>query len=505
MIKRLLYLILICFFMGCQHEDKARVRQVNGSQLAKVQCTGCHSYPEPHLLPKQTWKTHVLPRMGYFLGFYPNASTRKEMLGKGLAAERVLKSGLFPDKPIMDSLSWVKIQEFYISKAPQAIDSVKKYEITPESGLFNPIIPRLKLSPPSTTLLSIDSKSKSIYLGDANSQGFYQLTPNGDLEKAAKVNEGAVWMERLANGQLILVMGSFSPTDNPTGFLMWLPDDQPPKVLIDSLCRPVHFSHADINGDGRKDFVIGEFGKWTGRLAWWEQLQDGSFKAHDLRSSPGATKVYVRDLNRDQLPDIVALFGQGNESIRAYLNLGEGQFQEKTLLSFPSSFGSSSFQFYDWDKDGLEDILYTAGDNADYPPVNKPYHGVYLYKNNGDMTFEQVFHLPQHGAYSAVPADFDLDGDIDLASISFFPDFQNQPEESFLFWENVGNNQFQPVALPNPTAGRWIVLADGDMDQDGDIDLAIGSLTFEVIPKMGLVEQWVNTGIPYLLLENTTR
>ncbi len=313
-------------------------------------------------------------------------------------------------------------------------------------------------------------------------------------------------MERDAFGQFILVMGSFSPTDNPGGFLMYLPDrNEPPRVLIDQLRRPVHFSKADLNADGRPDFVICEFGKWAGRLAWWEQNENGAFQVHQLSSLTGATKAFVRDLNEDGLPDILALFGQGNESIRAFINLGDEEFREQTLLSFPATYGSSFMRLVDWDGDGLEDILYAAGDNADYPPVLKPYHGLYLFRNEGNFRYKKLFHLPQNGAYAAVPADFDLDGDLDLAAISFFPDFPNRPEEAFLLWENQGQDRFEAHALPRMPLGRWIVMTEGDADGEGDLDLALGSLTFEVIPKMGLIEKWVQQGIPYVVLENQTR
>ena len=41
-----------------------------------------------------------------------------------------------------------------------------------------------------------------------------------------------------------------------------------------------------------------------------------------------------------------------------------------------------------------------------------------------------------------------------------------------------------------------------DFDQDGDIDLLLGSLAFEVVPPMGLVDKWVEKGLPFVLLEN---
>ena len=99
-------------------------------------------------------------------------------------------------------------------------------------------------------------------------------------------------------------MGSFSPTDAPTGLLLSLPlqPNEKPTVLLKDLQRPVHSAFADLNSDGREDIITGEFGKWTGQLSWWEGAEDGTYAKHILRAQPGATRVYVRDLNDDQHP-----------------------------------------------------------------------------------------------------------------------------------------------------------------------------------------------------------
>lgn len=135
----------------------------------------------------------------------------------------------------------------------------------------------------------------------------------------------------------------------------------------------------------------------------------------------------------------------------------------------------------------------------------KPFHGVYVFTNDGDNQFEQAFFYHLNGAYGAIPRDFDLDGDIDIAAISFFPDWKNSPEEGFVYLENQGDYNYSASTFPAVNKGRWIVMDAADYDQDGDEDLVLGSLAFEVIPKMGLVEQWVRDGIPYILLENQTK
>jgi hypothetical protein len=45
-----------------------------------------------------------------------------------------------------------------------------------------------------------------------------------------------------------------------------------------------------------------------------------------------------------------------------------------------------------------------------------------------------------------------------------------------------------------------------DYDTDGDLDIIIGALAFEVIPaNTGMVDKWVKNGIPFVVLENTIR
>ncbi len=198
----------------------------------------------------------------------------------------------------------------------------------------------------------------------------------------------------------------------------------------------------------------------------------------------------------------MTLFGQAAEGIYAFIQQEDGSFREEKWLEFPASYGSSYFELLDMDLDGDLDILYTNGDNADYTPILKPYHGIRYFENNGQNEFEESFFYPLHGAYKAKPADYDGDGDLDIAAISFFPDFENHIEEGFVYLENDGANNYTAYSFPDVGEGRWITMDAGDIDQDGDLDILIGSLAFEVIPDGGLVEKWTNSGVPFIILEN---
>ena len=143
-------------------------------------------------------------------------------------------------------------------------------------------------------------------------------------------------------------------------------------------------------------------------------------KEHILLALPGARRVEIRDVNHDKKPDIVVLMAQARESIHIFYNLGKGQFREKLVLQFPPVYGVSYFEFVDFNKDGALDILLTNGDNWDYSAISKNYHGIRLFLNDGKDNFKEAWFYPLYGTSKAVAKDFDGDGDIDIAAISFY-------------------------------------------------------------------------------------
>lgn len=151
-------------------------------------------------------------------------------------------------------------------------------------------------------------------------------------------------------------------------------------------------------------------------------------------------------------------------------------------MRFPPVYGSSYFELTDIDQDGDEDLIYTNGDNADYSYALKPYHGLRIYLNDGHFRFKQAWFYPLFGATQSQTGDFDGDGDIDLVTIAFFPDFAQKPLENFVYFENKGNLKFTPHTSAGSGQGRWLTMKAADVDLDGDLDVLLGSFSRSVSP-----------------------
>lgn len=410
----------------------------------------------------------------------------------------------------MNDVEWQEIIDYYTATSPDSLPGQSRaYPIADGLSLFKVRTPDWRLPMPAMTLVKIDTSvvGRSLLAYDIHAQHLYHISPGLQILDSFPVKGGLVDLLPWDSGWMACNIGVLNPNNGKFGKLERASKEADGKLWVDTTSlltgfqRPVQLAQADLNQDGKPDIVICEFGNLTGALSWLENKGNGAFVRHVIRAVPGAIRVSVGDFNHDGLVDIMALFAQGDEGIFLFTNKGGGRFEQRSLLRFPPSYGSTYFEMDDMNKDGYPDIVYVCGDNADFSRVLKPYHGVYVFLNDGHYNFTQRYFFPINGCYKAIARDFDGDGDLDIATISFFPDTDHQPEEGFVYLENRGNFDFKPYSLPAATQGKWLTMDAGDIDGDGRPDLVLGNFSYYAkVTKAGVD---FTKGPPFIVLMNT--
>jgi len=459
--------------------------KIPGRAEAIRYCQTCHIFAEPDLLDKGTLRNFILPFLAERLGVpagtadLPQNPIAKQHDPKAL--EVLTKAGVYSKYPLLPLDAWPKIVAYYLHAAPEeALPQAKKDRVRQSLPQFEVFKPDYRTPMPFTTLVAIDAQKGWIYTGDSAENSLAVLDGNGKvLQKIASI-PSPVAIDLRTEEAWITSIGSVFPSDNPQGKLLVLKKDQgkltvPPQEILTGLARPTFTGYADLNDDGLEDIVMSGFGYMVGHFSWLEQIAKGQYREHMLNKEPGAISSAVHDFNRDGLPDIAVLMGQAREGVFIYYNLGGGKFAESYEIQWPPSYGAAHMSLVDFNGDGAMDFITANGDNADYTPFAKRYHGVRIYINDGENRFDEAFFYPLNGAYKALPVDFDGDGDLDIAAICFFPDYEKAPEESFVYLENSGEMGFIAHSFPEAIDARWLTMDAGDIDGDGDEDLVLGA------------------------------
>lgn len=482
------------------HASVPDERIAQGEVLATKYCAACHMLPSPDLLDAGSWEKGVLPQMGPRLGIFEYGQQRYPNNSHDPNVGR----DFYPSEPLLSAEEWGAVIDYYTALAPDSLphqhrDQPLREDLTD----FAVVAPAMRdKTPAATCLIRYDSGTHQVLTSDilrhavdwwdvsglargAGWEGIGALGRGGGdgaakMRRTAAISGAVVDLASDQGGYTACNIGVFAPNNAKAGHIDRLsgagrglmPGDTP---VYNGLMRPVSLAAADLNGDGAIDWVVCEFGFIKGELSWLENKGGGRYEKHILRAVPGAIRVVVQDYNHDGLPDLWVLFAQGDEGIFLYTNKGHGQFAEQRILTFPPCYGSTYFELDDFNRDGHPDILYTCGDNGDFSTVLKPYHGVYIFQNDGHEHFTQRYFFPMNGCYRAMARDFDGDGDPDIACIAYFADFRSQPDEGFVYLENRGDGQFMPHTVAAARCGRWITMDVADIDGDGRPDILLAN------------------------------
>src|SRR5262249_9237960 len=153
-------------------------------------------------------------------------------------------------------------------------------------------------------------------------------------------------------------------------------------------------------------------------------------------------------------------------------NEGGGRFRKEIIYTAAHpGIGCNGIQLVDLDGDGKVDVLLSNGDSLDAPYLLKPYHGLTWLENQGRYPFTPHRLADCYGAGSPVAADFDGNGLLDVALVTFLPGEyfpQRVPLglEAVVLLEQVAPGKFVRHALEVEVCDH-LTCAAGDLDGNG--------------------------------------
>lgn len=461
-------------------------------------CGACHPTPQPNQFSRSLWRKEV--ELGYRLYFESD------------------RTGL--PVPVMS-----EVIAFYERRAPAELPPVMSYEATDPSGLVLqaqavldgpadqvPAVANIKWvalrENTAPVLLTTDMRSGQILIHEPQH-------PSNTPRQLAKLNHPCHIEPCDLDGDgkrdfVVADLGSYLPADHADGRVIWLrgrpdTDEFDSFVLADQMGRVADVRPGDFNGDSQPDLVVAEFGwRQTGRLRLLlnQGLHEGipRFENRIIDPRHGAIHVPIWDANQDGRLDFAAVFSQEHEVVEIFLGDGAGGFRaERIFAGGMPSYGSSGLSLVDLDLDGDQDLLYTNGDMFD-DHLLRNYHAVHWLENRGSQGWETHELVSMPAAHCARAADMDGDGDLDVVASAFMPQAVADANPginlaSLLWIEQQSPGKWIPHVLELGSC-RYASLEVADFDGDGDPDLAAGNYTTNTTPTSETHTIWWNNRSP---------
>ncbi|MCP3982060.1 MAG: hypothetical protein GY716_22370 [bacterium] len=243
----------------------------------------------------------------------------------------------------------------------------------------------------------------------------------------------------------------------------------------------------DMDGDGDLDLVSASAS--DDKIAWYDNADGlGGFgtKTEVGTSADFARAVFAGDLDGDGDPDLLSA-SENDDAIAWYENQGASWLATDITTGAD---GAASVFAADLDGDGDLDAL-AASENDDK---------VAWHRNNGGASTWTEFVITQDpdgaggsegeadGVYTAIAADLDLDGDLDVISASL-------NDDKVAWYPNDGTGIFGAQQSITLSAVQAVRLDVADMDADGDLDVLCASFGDDTVawyenPLVGSLVVW---------------
>lgn len=507
-----------------------------GKELVNMHCVRCHLAPEPTDVSRELWPK-VLASMGLYLGFagdeLPDFLTAR-LVEKPFAeynVEKTLVDTLGNEHritsfkpfvlttPLMSESDWLSIRNYFVENAVPMAQMFLPQPEHPVLEGFTPNFPALDIEPNGlvfTTL--VDEDKQRLYVGRAVWNIRIDAAEKPDDLLALDLKTG----KRIGYTEL-----PTEPTDlelTETGFRLSQHGEMPiqegngqatitdwtgfgsgevrTRMLVNGMHRITQHHTQDLNGDGLDDIVATMFGDGNqgsggGRFSIFWQTEDfaelwedapaqipngpmaGGLRETVLVERAGMISSQISDFNNDGAPDIALLTAQAAQDVMLFVNDGKGAFTPMIVKQYTPSFGGNSIYADDMDGDGLTDLVVINGDFSTKLPTDgftqpKTYHGLRIFRNNGDLTFTERYFYAMHGALKSAITDYDGDGDPDIALIAQYPRWEWEAPHTFVYLENRGSLEFRPSSLAPEYFGVWTSIEAADVNDDDKPDIVLG-------------------------------
>ena len=476
-----------------------------GFALSQKLCVGCHLAPIPMQLPRKAWP-FALTWMSNYLGYTNHYGSFVGIVG----------TARIPSEPAVTEAELQSLAEYFQVYSKTEVE-LREERLSPEQGnLFVSRVPtQVGIHPAGLiSLVKVDEARDQIFLGWANENRLQCYSRNFDLLYELRTPSEPAVCEPVDGGFRYSVFGHllFDHSEGQIIYVIVSEDGkQISKTIVQGWPRLADHLSRDVDGDGYEDLVVVGFGGYPKGKAsiYWGNQEGGYGGEQILYDHDGGVKVECEDVDADGKLDLLFLVAQERQELIVMKQGVERSFTTRIVDKRFGGFGHNHFTMCDFNGDGLKDVVICSGNNLELPesPL-KSHHGVRILKGLEGGGFEEQFFYPMFGALRSVFADFDLDGDQDIAAIAMYPDWELDLPETFVYLENIGNFTFRPYRLKDRDWGQWISIATMDAENDGDPDLILGGGYYPLGISNSTMDRYVKrirNKPSVVLLENRSR